>query len=121
MDLCDDLVRIAGTGSIVSNIEISNGSVKPTEEVISIVSPDPNYQLLTNRLKAASMEICDLLDQYHFFTEVGFDFALDHSGNLWIIEVNTDDNQGGPDLYLFSLLPDQSAFDQIIHHKAKDT
>ena len=32
-----DLVRIGGMGSIVSNIEISNGSVKPTDEVISMV------------------------------------------------------------------------------------
>ena len=60
-----------------------------------------------------------MLDQYHFFTEVGLDFALDHRGNLWIIEVNTDDTQGGPDPYLFSLLPDQSYYDKIIHHKAK--
>ena len=39
-----------------------------------------------------------MLDQYHFFMEVGLDFALDHNGNLWIIEVNTDDLKGGPDL-----------------------
>lgn len=114
-----DLVRIGGTGSIVSNIEISNGSVKPTEEVISTVFPDLNHQLLINRLKTASMEICHMLDQYHFFMEIGFDFALDHNGKLWIIEVNTDDTQGGPDLYLFSLLPDQSSFNQIIHHQSK--
>jgi hypothetical protein len=114
-----DLVRIGGTGSIVSNIEISNGSVKPTEDVFSVVIPDSNHQLLKDRLKIASMEICQMLDQYHFFMEVGFDFAIDHRENLWIIEVNTDDKQGGPDLYLFSLLPDQSSFDQIIHHKSK--
>jgi len=114
-----DLVRIGGMGSIVSNIEISNGSVKPTNEVISMVLPDPNHQLSTDRLKTVSKEICQMLDQYHFFMEVGLDFALDHNGNLWIIEVNTDDTQGGPDLYLFSLLPDQSAFDKIIQNKAK--
>ena len=114
-----DLVRIGGMGSIVSNIEISNGSVKPTDEVISTVLPDPNHQLSTDRLKTVSKEICQMLDQYHFFMEVGLDFALDHNGNLWIIEVNTDDTQGGPDLYLFSLLPDQSAFDKIIQNKAK--
>jgi glutathionylspermidine synthase len=114
-----DLVRIGGTGSLVSNIEISNGSVKPTDEVISMVLPDLNHQLLTDRLKTACMEICHMLDQYHFFMEVGLDFALDHRGNLWIIEVNTDDTQGGPDHYLFSLLPDQSSFDKIIQNKAK--
>ncbi|WP_338472374.1 YheC/YheD family protein [Niallia sp. XMNu-256] len=114
-----DLIRIGGKGSIVSNIEISNGSVKPTHEVISTVFPTSNHTFSTEKLKTVSMEICQMLDQYHFFTEVGIDFGLDHLGNLWIIEVNTDDTQGAPDPYLFSLLPDQSSFNQIIDHKAK--
>ena len=46
-----DLVRIGGIGSIVSNIEISNGSVKPTDEVISTVLPDPNHQLFNRSIK----------------------------------------------------------------------
>ena len=112
-----NLVRIGGTGSIVSNIEISNGSVKPTNEVISILFP--NHPISIEKLKTISLDICHMLDQYHFFMEVGIDFGLDHEGNLWIIEVNTDDTQGGPDPYLFSLLPDKSVFDQIISHKAK--
>ncbi|MEH7178334.1 YheC/YheD family protein [Neobacillus vireti] len=114
-----DLVRIGGTGSIVSNVEISNGSVRPTDEVISMIFPDQNQPFSTETLKNVSLEICHMLDQYHFFSEVGLDFGLDHRGNLWIIEINTDDTQGGPDPYLFSLLPDQSSFDKIIHHKAK--
>ena len=114
-----DLVRIGGSGSIVSNVEISNGSVKPTDEVISIVFPDSNHQFSIDKLKTVSMEICHMLDQYHFFMDVGLDFALDHRGNLWIIEINTDDLQGGPDSSLFSLLPDQSYYDKIIDHKAK--
>jgi hypothetical protein len=114
-----DLVRMGGTGSIVSNVEISNGSVKPTDEVISIIFPDSNHQFSTDKLKTASIEICHTLDQYHVFSEVGLDFGLDHHGNLWVIEVNTDDIQGGPDPYLFSLLPDQSTFDQIMDYKAK--
>ncbi|WP_428911597.1 YheC/YheD family protein [Niallia sp. Krafla_26] len=112
-----NLVRIGGAGSIVSNIEISNGTVKPTDEVISALFPNQPFSIDT--LKTISMDICHMLDQYHFFTEVGIDFGLDHDGNLWIIEVNTDDTQGCPDPYLFSLLPDQTSYNQIIQHKAK--
>ncbi|MEH7272703.1 YheC/YheD family protein [Neobacillus vireti] len=114
-----DLVRIGGTGSIVSNVEISNGSVRPTDEVISMIFPDQNQPFSTETLKNVSLEICHMLDQYHYFTEVGLDFGLDHRGNLWIIEVNTDDTEGRPDPYLFSLLPDQGSFEKIIHQKAK--
>ncbi|WP_053360795.1 YheC/YheD family protein [Bacillus sp. FJAT-27251] len=114
-----DLVRIGGDGSIVSNVEISNGSVKPTDEVISALFPDPERRFSTDTLKEVSMEICHMLDQYHFFTEVGIDFGLDQGGNLWMIEVNTNDLQGEPDPYLFSLLPDQSSFNNIIDNKAK--
>ena len=114
-----DLIRIGGIGSIVSNIEISKGSVKPTDEFIPLIFPKQDHHFSNEILKTVSFEICKILDQYHFFTEVGLDFTLDQSGNLWIIEVNTDDLKGGPDPELFSLLPDQSAYKRIMNHKAK--
>jgi YheC/D like ATP-grasp len=114
-----DLIRIGGEGSLVSNIGISNGSVKPTDELIALLFPEQNHHFSKDILKTVSLEICEMLDQYHFFTEVGLDFALDQNGNLWIIEVNTDDLKGGPDLELFSLLPDQSVYERIIKQKAK--
>ena len=114
-----DLIRIGGEGSLVSNIGISNGSVKPTDELIPLLFPKQDHHFSKEILKTVSFEICKILDQYHFFTEVGLDFALDQNGNLWIIEVNTDDLKGGPDPELFSLLPDQSAYERIVNHKAK--
>ncbi|MDR4889781.1 YheC/YheD family protein [Fredinandcohnia sp. QZ13] len=112
-----DLVRIGGEGSLVSNIKISNGSVKPTDEVIALLFPEQNHKFSQDILKTACLDICKMLDQYHFFTEVGLDLTLDHYGNLWIIEVNTDDLKGGPDPELFSLLPDQSAYERIMNYK----
>jgi hypothetical protein len=113
-----DLARVGGEGSLVSNVEISNGSVKPTDELVAEVLLEQRSYFSTDLLKIPSLEICKMLDQYHFFTEVGIDFTLDHSGNVWLIEVNTDDMKGGPDPYLFSLLPDQSAYERIIHQKS---
>lgn len=114
-----DLIRIGGEGSLVSNIGISNGSVKPTDELIALLFPNQNHHFTKDILKNVSLEICKMLDKFHFFTEVGLDFALDQNGNLWIIEVNTDDLKGCPDLELFSLLPDQSVYERIMNQKAK--
>ena len=114
-----DLIRIGGKGSLVSNIGISNGSVKPVDEFIPLLFLKQDHHFSKEILKTVSFEICKILDQYHFFTEVGLDFALDQNGNLWSIEVNTDDLKGGPDPELFSLLPDQSAYERIVNHKAK--
>lgn len=113
-----DLARIGGKGSLVSNIEISNGTVKPTEEIVISLFSEQNQNALIEILRTASLEICIALDQYHFFDEVGIDFALDPNGNIWIIEVNTNDAIGGPDHNLFSLLPDQSVYNRIMHHKS---
>ncbi|MFS0821825.1 YheC/YheD family protein [Bacillus sp. 1P02SD] len=112
-----DLIRIGGEGSLVSNIKISNGSVKPTDEIISLLFLEKDHKFSQDILKTTSLDICRMLDQYHFFTEVGLDFTLDHYGNLWIIEVNTDDLKGGPDSELFSLLPDQSVYERILNYK----
>ena len=114
-----DLIRIGGEGSLVSNINISNGSVKPTDELIPLLFPDQNHHFSQDMLKTVSLAICKMLGQYHFFTEVGLDFALDQNGDLWIIEVNTDDLEGSPDIELFSLLPDQGVYERIMSHKAK--
>ena len=114
-----DLARIGGKGSLVSNIKISNGSVKPTDELIVSLFPEQNHHFSKKILKTVSFEICKMLDQYHFFVEVGIDFALDQSGILWVIEVNTDDAKGSPDPELFSLLPDQSAYERIMLMKSK--
>jgi hypothetical protein len=114
-----DLIRIGGEGSLVSNIGISNGSVKPTDGVISLLFTEQKPYFSKDLLKTVSFDICKMLDSYHSFTEVGLDFALDQNGNLWIIEVNTDDLKGSPDRELFSLLPDQSVYEKIMNYRAK--
>lgn len=114
-----DLIRIGGEGSLVSNIKISNGTIKPTVEFITRLFAEQNHHFSHDNLKTVSLDICKMLDQYHFFTEVGIDFALDQNGNLWIIEVNTDDLKGAPELELFTFLPDQSVYDRIRNHRAK--
>ncbi|MEC1721429.1 YheC/YheD family protein [Schinkia azotoformans] len=114
-----DLVRVGGTDSIVSNIEISNGMVMPTNEILAVLFPQKPYEFFLNKMKSASKTICGILDKYHYFMEVGIDYGLDDTGNLWLIEVNTDDVFGGPEQKLFSMLPDKSIYDRLTNRSQK--
>ncbi|KMY52846.1 hypothetical protein AC623_01650 [Bacillus sp. FJAT-27231] len=113
-----DLVRMGGSGSVVSNVAISNGSVKPTVDVLSLLF-EGLAPKITQDLAAASMHICEQLDQHYFFLEAGIDFGVDRSGGLWLIEVNTNDLLGGPDQTLFEELPDKTYFNDMVKRKER--
>ncbi|PLT32490.1 YheC/YheD family protein [Bacillus sp. V5-8f] len=114
------LVRVGGEGSIVSNVKISNGSVVPTDRVLTALFPGEKHELFNTRISHASVSICEKLDEYHPFVEVGIDYGVDKNGELWLIEVNTDDALSNPDRHLFSLLPDQSTYEQIINRRVQN-
>ncbi|WP_339161178.1 YheC/YheD family protein [Siminovitchia sp. FSL H7-0308] len=109
-----DLVRVGGPESIVSNFE-SNGTVEPTKKVLSTLfkSEERAAQIMENVAKSA-MHICHLLDEHDIFMEAGIDFGVDGKGELWLIEVNTNDSQGAPDRALFKRLPDQTYYNDIM-------
>lgn len=115
-----DLIRLGGKDSVVSNIAISNGEVLPTSKVLNSLFPlSSRQEKILHALKTASFEICRVLDHYHPFLETGIDFGLDEEGNLWLIEVNTDDALGGPEKELFAQLPDQTPYHQMCERSEK--
>ncbi|WP_026692150.1 YheC/YheD family protein [Peribacillus kribbensis] len=113
-----DLVRIGGQGSIVSNVAISSGEVKPTEEILTELLQGKT-SLIQQRLLASSLQVCGILDKYHSFLDIGIDFGIDADGSLWLIEVNTDDLYGGPAQQLFAMLPDQSLYLGILKNSER--
>lgn len=114
-----DLIRVGGPDSIVSNFE-SNGTVEPTAKVLTSLfkSRDQAAEIIDHVVKSA-MHICNILDEHDIFMEAGIDFGIDGNGRLWLIEVNTNDIQGGPDKELFKHLPDQTFYNDIVKRPRK--
>lgn len=106
-----ELVRIGGPGSIVSNTQISDGTVVPLSRIVSHFETDASSFFKT--LQEVGEQICRLLDTIYPFNEVGIDLGLGQKKELWLIEVNTDDAQGGPSHELFAQLPDLTVYEQI--------
>lgn len=114
-----DLIRVGGPDSIVSNLE-GNGTVKPTIKVLISLFDNPDQAAeITHYLVKSAIHICNLLDEHDIFMEAGIDFGVDAEGNLWVIEVNTNDVQGAPDKELFRLLPDRTYYNNIMERHRK--
>jgi hypothetical protein len=109
-----DLVRAGGEGAVVSNVTISGGEVLPTSYIFE------NYDnYLKYKLYMVSQKICQSLNEIYEFKEVGIDFGIDEKGDIWIIEVNTNDAIGGPCHLLFSKLPDWTIYNKLRKMKAE--
>jgi hypothetical protein len=112
-----DVVRVSGADSIVSNVAISGGHVLEVEQMLTEAFDAEAYggdvDVWKRKLVTVGESICQLLDRYHLFNEIGIDLGVDRNGGLWLIEVNTDDALGGPSHELFAGLPDQTVYRQI--------
>ncbi len=113
-----DLIRIGGADSIVSNVQISKGSVIETDAVLENLF-ESRRKDIKDQLVTMSFEIARILDKYYRFLDVGSDFCLDEQGELWLIEVNTDDVNGRPDYNLFNMLPDKAAYNNMTQLEEK--
>ncbi|MFB5190523.1 YheC/YheD family protein [Alicyclobacillus fastidiosus] len=108
------LARVAAQGSLVSNLGTGHGDVFPTREVLEVLYPKRSKQSrVLQHLKQYSLRICEILDSYAQFDEVGVDYGLSHEGQIWLFEVNTNDRLGGPSRELFAKLPDKTTYEQI--------
>lgn len=108
------LCRVGGQDAIVSNIGTGHGEVQPIQKIFADILPRrkrPAFVLAN--VRAAGRQITRLLSEYRDFVEVGIDFGISHTGQLWLIEVNTDDALGGPSHDLFKELTDQTIYQQI--------
>ncbi|HEU4964794.1 MAG TPA: YheC/YheD family protein [Bacilli bacterium] len=100
-----ELVRVSGADSIVSNVAISGGAVQP---LAAVVGETFDVSELKERLQEIGFRVCEALEAYRVFTEIGVDLGIAPDGQLWLIEVNTDDAISGPSHELFEHLPDKT-------------
>lgn len=116
------LARVGGENSVVSNVQRSGGSVTTVKAALRrALPPEQCTPTKLKRMRAdlyqVSSGICRILEPYRHFNEVGLDFGVDGEGQLWLIEVNTDDALGGPSHALFAQLPDKRVYQQIERRK----
>lgn len=100
------VARVAGAGSLVSNVAVSRGCTVPVPRLLHQLRLNSRRSgLVLRRVRNAGMEICGALDAHHRFEEVGIDLGLAHDDRLWLFEVNTDDLFGRPSRALHGALP----------------
>ncbi|MFD1396466.1 YheC/YheD family protein [Kroppenstedtia eburnea] len=105
-----EVVRIGGEEGIVSNVEISGGSVLPLE---SVFTDEKIRSVLRTHMKEMGMALCRIMEKRLRFLEAGLDIGIKNGREFWLLEVNTDDDHGGPSHDLFRSLPDQQLYDEI--------
>lgn len=107
-------VRLGGAGSVVSNVAISQGTVWTLGRLCQRLEIGAaQRRQLRQHIRTTALNIARTLDAIHPFEEIGLDLGLDHTNQLWLIEVNTNDNFGGPSHELFAKLPKKSTYQQI--------
>lgn len=108
------LARVGAKESIVSNVGTGHGEVRPATSVLEQVLPRRRRPLhVLDNIQVVGQKIANLLSDYRDFVEIGIDFGVAETGQLWLIEVNTDDALGGPSHALFNELPDKTLYQQI--------
>ena len=108
-----ELVRVGGTDAIVSNVAISQGKVLPMETVLQSLHLRYGPEQVRWRLQRIGASIASILNRYRDFNDIGIDLGMSRQGQLWLIEVNTDDAQGAPSYELFAQLPDKKLYEQM--------
>jgi hypothetical protein len=109
-----NVARIAGRGAVVSNVAISRGEVWAHARLFQKLQVRPNIRRrILGDIEVVALKVAKVLDGYRDFEEIGLDFGLDFENLLWLIEVNTNDNLGGPSHELFAQLLDKSLYKAI--------
>jgi uncharacterized circularly permuted ATP-grasp superfamily protein len=113
--LAGALARIGGRDSIVSNVQISQGTVQPVADVLAKAVPTLflSNESIEACFREIGLNICRVMDQYHAFDEIGIDIGVDAQGDFWLFEVNTNDADGCPSHELFAQLPDKRVYNEI--------
>lgn len=85
------LAKIAGAGSVVTNVALSQGTVMEVEEALrkSLGWSEARIQRCIQEIKKLSFTAAKHFDSYQYYRELGFDIAVDQNGKVWLIEENT--------------------------------
>ncbi|MCT2536951.1 YheC/YheD family protein [Aquibacillus koreensis] len=109
-----DLARIGGNKVIVSNLFAQGGGVMETDNVINHILDFNQVNNVKQKLAKSTYTIAKILDSQYPFVDIGADFGLDQQGDLWLLEVNTNDREGRPGYDLFKKLPNKTTYKKMI-------
>lgn len=95
------IAKIAGPGSVVTNVALSRGRVMEIEQALaqSLGWGPKRIAACVQELREMSLLAARHFDTYQPYREIGFDWAIESSGRLWLLEENT-----GPSHPLFAKL-----------------
>ncbi|XEC96453.1 YheC/YheD family protein [Paenibacillus tarimensis] len=85
------VARIAGNQHFVSNLA-RGGTLSPVKEAVYKSNLPASAKVAApGRLQKAALEIANGIEAHipAHFGELGIDLALDHGGNVWLLEVNS--------------------------------
>jgi hypothetical protein len=105
---CGMLAKTAGPGSIVTNIARGKGEVVPALEALAGSHGARAPRIAAEILRLARR--CNrMFDRIRYEWQMGYDFAVDRDGKVWLIEANP----GNPAHELFAKLPDKTWYRRI--------
>lgn len=102
------LAKVAGAGSVITNVRRGKGYVLTVSEALHQAG-QKGVAGMKAKLKELSYRICNRFDRYKHSRQIGIDYGIDRSGQIWVIEVNFD----YPSHALFAKLKNRAAYRRI--------
>ncbi|KIL35640.1 hypothetical protein SD71_12115 [Cohnella kolymensis] len=108
------VVKVAGKGYIVTNIERSNGTIMSFKKALRKSSlKDYSYHSLLSKIERVAIRSAEKVSRLYSHHRIfGFDMGLDKKGYAWIIEVNRF-----PMMSHFRKLKDKTLYHRIMKYK----
>lgn len=85
------VAKVAGKSSVVTNVALSQGTVMEVAPALtqSFGWKKAMVSRKVDKMKRIALIAAKHFDTYQKYRELGFDMAIDTSGNIWVIEENT--------------------------------
>lgn len=108
------VAKIAGKGSVVTNVALSRGSVMEVPQALmkGLNCKKARAQAICRQLQDLSHTAANHFDTYQRYREIGFDIAVEQNGRIWLIEENT-----GPSHPLFAKLKSKLEYHRTIQRR----
>jgi hypothetical protein len=103
------LAKVAGKGSIITNVRRGGGYAVKVGTALKQFLSKKRRKEVKKKLKRLSYRIVRRFDRYKRSWQIGLDFGVDRSGQIYLIEVNYD----YPSHALFLRLKDKKYFRKI--------
>ncbi|TCS96775.1 YheC/YheD family protein [Hazenella coriacea] len=115
--------RIANDQHIVSNLA-SGGTVRKANDVLNDLKNIPNKPTV-QQLRKTALDICNAFEKLtegQHYAELGIDLAIDQTGKIWLIEINskpskTDDSVISPTILIRPSVTQLMNYVSYLFHK----